>query len=95
MGSEARDDAIRRLQGKGFTLLESWNWLPPPGKQPTMEDNADIHCLSTVWGYGGIVWVKRCPFCNGECDPRAVCGPTCRECDASVPTLTAWQKRVG
>jgi hypothetical protein len=87
--------ATKHLRDRGYLLTPSWNWIPPAGlDEPSPEDRAAADYLFHEWDWGHIVQVKRCPFCGGQCDPRAPAGPLCRECEATTPTLAAWQRRV-
>jgi hypothetical protein len=88
--------ALRWLEGRGYTLTETDNWLPPNNiPAPSATDIAAAEYLAAYSDYGGIVKLMPCPFCGGRPDPFGPLGVECVDCGAVAVDLGRWQKRTG
>ena len=92
-GAMTFDDPARAhlwLEGRGYFLLESGNWLPPNSlREPSGSDRAAAACLEA-----GIVILRSCPFCGGRGDPYGPLGVVCVDCGALAIDVGRWQQRV-
>ncbi|WP_133254300.1 hypothetical protein [Phenylobacterium deserti] len=48
-------NAQAHLKAAGYTLTRGWEWIPPPGRQPTERDISAINYLIMEWDFGGLV----------------------------------------
>jgi hypothetical protein len=87
-------EAYRYLETRGYRLTRNNNWLPPANiVTPSEKDRVAALFLGHTEDYGGIVVLRRCPFCGGRGDPNSPIGVECTDCGGAAPDIEAWQKR--
>jgi hypothetical protein len=92
---DSEETAVLHLEGRGYSLTDNVNWLPPNSlPEPSGPDLDAANYLASHHQYGGIVRLLACPFCGGRADPFSPLGPECTDCGGSAPDLAAWQARV-
>jgi hypothetical protein len=88
--------AVQWLEGRGYMLTESDNWLPPNNiSEPSATDKAAADYLAAYSDYGQIIRLRPCPFCGGRADAHGPLGVECVDCGAIAVDVEHWQKRVG
>ena len=89
------EQAYDWLEARGYTLTANSNWLPPANiDAPSRKDLIAALYLGHASNYGGIVTLRRCPFCGGRADPRSPIGVECLDCGGNAPDIEIWQKRT-
>lgn len=51
---ESDTEATNYLSYRGFRLMPSWEWLPPPDHQFTKKDWDAIDYMIMQWDFGGV-----------------------------------------
>ena len=89
------EEAYDWLERRGYSVTKLNNWLPPQSiDSPSQKDRVAALYLGHSHHYGGIVVLRRCPFCGGRGDPHSPIGVECEDCGGNAPDIETWQKRT-
>jgi hypothetical protein len=89
------EEAFDYLERRGYTVTKNNNWLPPASiASPNEKDRIAALYLGHTSDYGGIVMLKRCPFCGGRADPFSPIGVECLDCGGNATDIETWQRRA-
>jgi hypothetical protein len=94
---EGPEEAFDWLERRGYRLTRLGNWLPPANlSEPSQKDLvAANHLYRQGPGrFGGIIRLRRCPFCGGQADAHTADEVECMECGGTAADVESWQRRV-